>query len=720
MELDIIEAGVPGKKKNRYKPTLPRSFKLPAKTLDPLTRQCMELGLKIILEFDRVMPTSGVLGHFDSEIGEIFGWPEEKICALTPAFNPTLRRLLKMRLAELEGAALPRFESNLAILSERLDLSDAERALVRVGALLSLHNVLAGIAVEVRCFLPRHFHAMLAGVTGIPPTHIERALRENGTLVSTGLLSAFHLKSRSSHLFERLGVLEDLSLQLSECDFAVEGFKAPNVVPMPAATLELEQYPHLRREVRMIRDVLKAAVASRTKGINILLHGAPGTGKTELSRALVTAVGGDGFEINPDDGSKDSSDGHSRLRKYALTQRLLNVGRGQVIVFDEVEDLLASDGDFGLLLFGASHGLSQKKGWKVSLLETNPVPTLWMCNSIWRIDPALQRRFTFCLEVPVPPRSVRLQMLRKIDRCGGDEPLLGKLADSDQLTPADVERVNRVLTLCPPADGAAWREQVLVTLGARPDGVDTSALLGARTPCEIRYEPKWINASPGVAEIAVRLKGAGEGRLCFAGPPGTGKTAFARHLAHELDRPLLSKKASDLLGPYVGETEQKIAGAFREARRDGAVLLIDEADSFLQDRRAATHSWEITQVNEALKQLEEHAGYVILSTNLYDRLDPAVLRRLDLKVLFSYLPSGHLPAVFGAAAAGLSMPETEVARFCASADWRLLKDLAMGDVAAAMRQARLISERPTPEVLFDALVEQLRHRNRLEGRKIGF
>ena len=45
------------------------------------------------------------------------------------------------------------------------------------------------------------------------------------------------------------------------------------------------------------------------------------------------------------------------------------------------------------------------------------------------------------------------------------------------------------------------------------------------------------------------------------------------------------RRASDLLSCWVGATEQNIARAFEEARKDDAVLLIDEADSFLQDRR---------------------------------------------------------------------------------------------------------------------------------------
>src|SRR3546814_2838928 len=67
---------------------------------------------------------------------------------------------------------------------------------------------------------------------------------------------------------------------------------------------------------------------------------------------------------------------------------------------------------------------------------------------------------------------------------------------------------------------------------------------------------------------------------------------------------------TDTLFPYttlfrsVGMTEQNLAGAFERAQQEDAVLLLDEVDSFLQDRRKARQSWEVTAVNEMLTQME--------------------------------------------------------------------------------------------------------------------
>jgi SpoVK/Ycf46/Vps4 family AAA+-type ATPase len=73
-----------------------------------------------------------------------------------------------------------------------------------------------------------------------------------------------------------------------------------------------------------------------------------------------------------------------------------------------------------------------------------------------------------------------------------------------------------------------------------------------------------------------------------------------------VDRPLVVKRASDLLSRWVGGTEAAIADTFSEARERGHVLLFDEVDSLLFDRTTASNSWEAGQVNEILTWLDRH------------------------------------------------------------------------------------------------------------------
>ena len=118
---------------------------------------------------------------------------------------------------------------------------------------------------------------------------------------------------------------------------------------------------------------------------------------------------------------------------------------------------------------------------------------------------------------------------------------------------------------------------------------------------------------------------------------GTGKTEFVKYLAKTVNRKVIVKMGSDLLSMWVGMTEKKIKQAFKEAEADGAILFLDEIDGMVQDRSGAQRSWEVTQVNELLHQMENFKGVMVGATNFMDNLDAAILRRFTFKLQFDYL-----------------------------------------------------------------------------------
>lgn len=76
------------------------------------------------------------------------------------------------------------------------------------------------------------------------------------------------------------------------------------------------------------------------------------------------------------------------------------------------------------------------------------------------------------------------------------------------------------------------------------------------------YDAHYLSADAGLQTLAEGLIDCCSGRLCLFGLPGTGKSAFGRWRALAMGMPLLVRKASDLISPYVGETEQSLAGMF--------------------------------------------------------------------------------------------------------------------------------------------------------------
>ena len=67
------------------------------------------------------------------------------------------------------------------------------------------------------------------------------------------------------------------------------------------------------------------------------------------------------------------------------------------------------------------------------------------------------------------------------------------------------------------------------------------------------------------------------------------------------------------------------------------MLLLDEADSFLRSRRMAERHYEVSEVNEMLQGMERFGGLFICTTNLFEDLDEAALRRFTFKLRFHVL-----------------------------------------------------------------------------------
>ena len=116
-----------------------------------------------------------------------------------------------------------------------------------------------------------------------------------------------------------------------------------------------------------------------------------------------------------------------------------------------------------------------------------------------------------------------------------------------------------------------------------------------------------------------------------------------------------------------------------------AVLPLDEADTFLQERKGAQRSWEISQVNEMLTQMGDFPGIFIASTNFMDSLDEAALRRFDLRIRFGYLKPDQAWGMFQDVAHRLGLEPKAEARAALGP----LAILTPGDFANVVRQARL-------------------------------
>ena len=167
-----------------------------------------------------------------------------------------------------------------------------------------------------------------------------------------------------------------------------------------------------------------------------------------------------------------------------------------------------------------------------------------------------------------------------------------------------------------------------------------------KTKDKIIFDYRMTNCNQDLKQFVQKLKKSKQKNynILLYGVSGSGKSYLGQYLAQELHMPFIKKKASDLIAKWVGETERNIAMAFEEAKEQKAILLFDEADSFLFDRKYADREFEATHVNEFLTQMEDHPYPVICTTNLKDKIDSASLRRFIFKIKFEYMTKQNIIA----------------------------------------------------------------------------
>lgn len=530
----------------------------------------------------------------------------------------------------------------------------------------------------------------VAALTGMSAREARQRIAPNGTLIESGLL-CHSGDGSSTGLAGQCGYLQMVAplRQVMHNHYRTRREWAAALVGEPLATpLAWADYEHLGPVRDLAANVLAGAAETGAKGINLLLHGPVGTGKTEFAKVVAARTGMKVWSVGEADDKGGEPNRSERLASLRLTQRLLGKRGRALILFDEAEDVLASSSPFFEF---SSRFRDGSKVFINRMLEKNPVPVIWTCNEVAFVDPAVLRRMTLAVEVKTPNQPVRARIWRQV------------LAEADVSLDADAVRRLSGRYAAPPALAAsAVRAAALAGGGEREieqalDGVLQILGIGLDAQhTDVRdFDPELVNCREDLGALVERLCrpcGPLQWSLCLHGAPGTGKSQFAQYLAGRLGMDVMHRRASDLLSMYVGASERAIAAAFREARAQRQILLIDEADSFLADRRDAVRSWEVTQVNEMLTWMESHPLPFICTTNLMDRLDQASLRRFTLKLRFDPL-TGAQSALAFEQFFGVSAP-------------RPLPDgLSPGDFATVRRKRDLFGA-PSPDLLADWLDEE--------------
>ncbi|MDP9045613.1 MAG: ATP-binding protein [Pseudomonadota bacterium] len=618
-------------------------------------------------------------------------------------------------------------QKNIDSLAGLLQLNPAERALLLYGTLARYQRDLRGLLVEFKVANAQEAYAAIASVAGVSETDVAEALRAGSRLERIGMVENLISEHNITDLADLMKVSEQLPPVLMRRYEGPADLMAVFTRPAKRSELNVTDFDFVGVDQKMMTALLANAVARKEPGVNVLLYGPPGTGKTELAKVAAQSAGLELYEVEYADRDGNSLSGRDRYRSLQISQVFLKGSSNVALLFDEVEDVFPPVSTDAAQLMarmdtgdGVVSGSVSGKAWVNQILETNPVPVIWVTNRIEQIDPAFRRRFQYHLELKSPPPGAREALVERA--LAGVEVAAGfaaKLAERKGLTPAQIRTAVKFARLASdPALGAGIGAEMQTLIERQLGNADKALGTGAGERGARRvvthYDLDLVNTESRfeVPRIVEALRRRSYGTLCFYGPPGTGKTALAEHIAQQLQRPLMIRQASDIMSKYVGETEQNMAAMFDEAQSESAILLLDEADSFLRSRRLAERHYEVSEVNEMLQGMERFAGVFICTTNLFHDVDEAALRRFTFKVQFKPLTGAQRERMFVAEAL-----EGDAHRLTPEQARRLahLDALAPGDFASVKRQVDVLGEPFEPDEFLSQL--EAEHRVKPEVRQ---
>lgn len=577
------------------------------------------------------------------------------------------------------------------------------------------------------------FCFLLGGVLHTNPKKIQKLLMTDMPLRKFGFIDE-NLKYGN---FELEGLAEKLMVE----PFSKQEMMKSIARIYPKSTLKRTDFNYMQRDLDMLLNYCKNA-----KNPSVFLYGRAGVGKNEIAALIAKELDKDLWEIHNIDTQGIMRE--DRLEQFIRAQSMLNADKS-VILLDECEEFFPS-------LYPKYNEDKANKNTLNKMLESVKIPSIFLSNSA-DIDPAFLRRFDIVLEIHAPTKEKKQELIQKSlksQKIKLDSKIISQISESSLSQGVLLSACKVAKTLAKHKLSSLKNCEKTPKSTATKSHTITQSLIqvlnehlklqgeklisiNVKKEQNLPYDMSLINASVDMKSLCEKIKNvcgtkdskdfattdSTQGiRILAYGMAGSGKSEFAKALAKELDKPIMLKKASDLLSMWLGKSEQNIAKAFSEAEQKGAILVLDEVDSFLQDRSGAYHSWEVTQVNEMLTQMESFQGIFIATTNFMTNLDKASIRRFDMKVEFKPLDSTRFIKAFGLYARYLGINDY-VAFLESSFATRAIEKLdniCFGDFALIARSARFEAITSSQQLL-----EKLQEESRLKDthtntRKMGF
>lgn len=263
-----------------------------------------------------------------------------------------------------------------------------------------------------------------------------------------------------------------------------------------------------------------------------------------------------------------------------------------------------------------------------------------------------------------------------------------------------------------PPDIKALMEKQMRGGNGKPEDDDKKKEEILVPPTNINYNFDMVNASENIKEFVEKLVKSTIKKyaILLYGESGSGKSFLGQYIAQQLGMPIIKKRASDLIDKWVGQTEQNVKAAFKEATEKKAILLLDESDTFLFDRTYSQREFEVSQVNELLTQMEDFEYPLIMTSNLKEKIDKASMRRFIFKIKFDYMKPENVNAgvkeYFGEQ---FSLTEEQIAK---------LPHLCAGDFSLIKKKMEILENECSNELIYQYLLKEQEEKDIKESSNI--
>ncbi|MCK7460021.1 AAA family ATPase [Idiomarina aminovorans] len=444
-------------------------------------------------------------------------------------------------------------------LQHRLNLSEDEYRCVAFSYLCCNSRLLEVMLNSVYRYFEEFDDILLLGkIIGVDVVTIERVIKENPRLGKMKIT-----QSPEQYDDQMFRMSKEISERIHQCQSLNDNILAGVLHFVDPAKVRLDQFSYLKDELTLLKHCVEQTSSGACPPTQVLFIGRPGTGKTELVKALAeyADIGLVEVPVTKPDHNRDTST--YRLTEFERISLMLQGADNYQILFDEVEDVLR-------------HGLLDevRKAWINQLLEQRHVTSYWICNSTRDFEPSFLRRFDYVINMPEPDYYSRIALLEEaLPNMGGKHEVIKSLAYADDLTPAMISQLSLLTERfsCPqiPAEKIIKMTQPQLPKVNSPELGDFNL---TNTPVE----------SPISKVKLEQLCSDGEDvKLLINGVSGSGKTALARYLCHQCNGSILFYSASTIIDHWADAFEYKLLDMFTRSVETKQLLVIDNIDYVL-------------------------------------------------------------------------------------------------------------------------------------------